>query len=263
MLNFYGYLFGDFSFWTLIFLIGAFFVAGFIDSIAGGGGLLSMPALLLAGLSPQSALGTNKFIVIFGTTTALINFVRGKKIAYKITLIALSFSLIGAFVGTRLILSFSPEKITNIILILLPISAFIVLSPKRYIQSNCTHFTRLQTFFYTPLISFFIGVYDGFFGPGTGTFLIVGFYILLRMDLLYACGTAKAINLASGIGSFITFAFSGHILYILGIPLIAANIMGGYIGSKFAITKGVKVVKTFVIMSFCIAFVSLISKYFF
>lgn len=262
MLNFYEYIFSGFSLWTIIFLIGVFFVAGFIDSIAGGGGLLSMPALLLAGLSPQSALGTNKFIVIFGTTTALINFVRNKKITYKITLIAIGFSLMGAFVGTRLILSFSPEKITSIILILLPISAFIVLSPKRYIQSN-THFTRLQIFFYTPLISFFVGIYDGFFGPGTGTFLIVGFYILLRMDLLYACGTAKAINLASGISSFITFAFSGHILYILGIPLIIANIMGGYIGSKFAIKKGIKVIKTFVVISFCIAFIWLVIKYFF
>lgn len=262
MASVYGNLFGDLNLWILVFLISVFFIAGFIDSIAGGGGLLSIPALLLVGISPQYALGTNKLVVIFGTTTALINFAHHKKIAYKITFIAIGFSLIGAYVGTRLILSFAPEKIATIVLVLLPISALIALFPKRYAQNNFADFNNLQIFFYTPLISLSIGAYDGFFGPGTGTFLILGFYLLLHMDLVYASGSSKAVNLASGIGSFIAFAFSGDILYTLSIPLIIANIVGGYSGSKFAIKKGSGAVRAFVAISFCMAFISLVFKYF-
>ncbi|PAF45120.1 TSUP family transporter [Helicobacter sp. 11S02596-1] len=256
-------MYENIEFWVFIALCVAFFVAGFVDSIAGGGGLISMPSLLLAGISPQLALGTNKFVVIFGTAVALGNFIRHKKLIYKITLFSIGFSLIGAYVGTKLILLFDERDVASVILFLLPVSALAIFIPKKFSKTHQESFSGVQTFVYAPMISFFIGAYDGFFGPGTGTFLILSFYLFLRMDMLNAAATAKAINLASGMGSFFAFALSGHILYMLALPLVVANICGAYIGSKFAIKRGAKVVRIFVIFSFFVMFISLIFKYFF
>lgn len=250
------------EFWSVIILVFVFFLAGFVDSIAGGGGLITLPSLLLAGIPAPLALGTNKFIVIFGTATALINFIKHKKVIYKVTIICVGFSLIGAYIGSRIILLFNPEKIISIILVLLPIAALIVFIPKRYTQNFQNEFSPLQTYIYAPLISFFIGGYDGFFGAGTGTLLILGFYWILNMNMVNASASAKAINLASGVGSFIVFAFSSHVLYLFALPLLIANILGGYTGSKFAIKKGVGAIKIFIIFSFIIMFISLSIKYF-
>ncbi|PAF43917.1 hypothetical protein BKH45_00295 [Helicobacter sp. 11S03491-1] len=247
---------------VIFILMGVFFVAGFIDSIAGGGGLISMPSLLLAGIPPQYALGTNKFVVIFGTAGALSNFIRHKKLLYKITFLSIIFSLVGAYIGTKLILSFDEEKIASIILFLLPISALGIFIPKHCTKNTQQDFNALEMFVYAPLLSFFMGVYDGFFGPGTGTFLILCFYLFLQMDLINASASAKALNLASGLGSFGAFALSHHVLYMLGIPLIIANILGGYIGSKLAIKRGARIIKIFVILSFAIMFISLLLKSF-
>lgn len=253
----------NFEVWTLVGVCIAFFIAGFVDSIAGGGGLISMPSLLLAGIPPQYALGTNKFVVIFGTAVALGNFVRHKKLIYKITLLSVGFSLIGAYAGTKLILLFDERDVASVILFLLPVSALVIFIPKGVSKMRQESFSSMDTFVYAPLISFIIGVYDGFFGPGTGTFLILSFYLFLHMNMLSASATAKALNLASGLGSFFAFALSGHIFYALGIPLIVANIFGAYLGSRFALKSGEKIVKLFVILSFLVMFVSLVLKYFF
>ncbi|MDO7253531.1 sulfite exporter TauE/SafE family protein [Helicobacter cappadocius] len=253
--------YGDLSLFVLVVLFGVFFVAGFIDSIAGGGGLLSIPALLLAGIPPQYALGTNKFIVVFGTASALVNFIKHKKIIYKITLLSVVFSLLGAHIGTELILSLSESIATKVILFLLPLSALSIFIPHNFVKNNPKSFNSIQTFLYAPLLSLLIGVYDGFFGAGTGTFLILGFYLFLQMDMLSASASAKAINLASGLGSLVTFAFSNHIFYFLALPLIVANILGGYTGSKLAIKKGVGLIRIFIIISFVLVFISLLLKY--
>ncbi len=253
--------FADFPVYILAILMGVSFFAGFIDSVAGGGGLVMIPALLLAGLPAQYALGTNKLVAICGTGTALINFIRSGKVIWRIALLGLVCSLIGSVIGTNAILLFDEKTVTKIIMWILPFTAVVTFLPKKHIKSEFSEFTKKDVYFLGPLICFVIGFYDGFFGPGAGTFLIIAFYAVLGMNIVNASAVAKVINLSSGIGAFITFALAGKVLYGVGLPLIAANILGGYAGSRMAIKKGHSFVRIMIILVFIVMFVSLLIKF--
>lgn len=246
--------------WVLILLCLAFLVAGFVDSIAGGGGFISTPCLLLAGIPPHLALGTNKFIVIFGTAAASLNFILHKKVLWNIVLLGIVCSSLGAYFGSRVVLNTQEGLLKTFILIILPLAALIALIPRKF-HSGKNTFSFKETFLTAPILCLIVGFYDGYFGPGTGSFLILGFYMVLKMDLLYASGSAKVINLASGIGSFAAFLMSGHVLYVLGIPLIICNMLGGYLGSRLALQRGAKTIRIMVIFVFVLMFVSLIMQY--
>lgn len=244
----------------LILLTFVSFSAGFIDSVAGGGGLLMIPSLLLAGIPSHNALGTNKFVAIFGSATASITFALNKKIIWRIALLGVVFSLLGSVCGTKTILLFDKQTVEKIILTILPFTAIITFIPKKKIKSDVSDFTSRELYVYSPIICFCLGFYDGFFGPGTGTFLILAFYSLLGMNMMNASAVAKVVNLASGVGSFITFAIKGNVLYSIGIPLAMANILGSFIGSKIAIKKGQGFIKIIIIAVFVIMFASLLLR---
>ena len=244
----------DYFYLIIIGLTFVAFFAGFIDAVAGGGGLILAPTLLLVGITPQLALGTNKFVAIFGTSTAVINFARKGKIIWKI-------ALIGAVIGTKSILMFDEETVAKIILAILPFTAIVVFIPKKKIKSEINEFTNNDLYIKVPIISFILGFYDGFFGPGTGTFLTLFFYTFLGMNLVNSSAISRVINLSSGVGSFITFALAGKIIYLLGLPLIVGNMAGGFIGSKMAMTKGQKFIKYMIIIVFVMLFASLLYKY--
>jgi len=237
------------------------FAAGFIDSIAGGGGLLLIPALLVAGVPPQSALGTNKFASVFGTGIATINFIRNKMVVWKIAAFGVAFSLLGSFLGSRAILVFSDATVGKIIVFLLPVAVAVTLVPKKPREGEW-ELSGARLLLAVPLICLCIGFYDGFFGPGTGSFLILAFYLLAGLDLVRASATAKVFNLASGVSALTVFLFGGKVLFEIGVPLAVANVAGNYAGSALAIKRGSKVVKTFLVVSLSIAFVSLLLKYF-
>jgi uncharacterized membrane protein YfcA len=236
------------------------FLAGFIDSVAGGGGLVLIPSLLLAGIPPQTALGTNKFAAIFGTSTALANFMKHGKVIWKIAGFGLVFSVIGSVIGTKSILYFDEKTTAKIILLLLPITAIITFLPKRQLKTSLSDLSKKDLYLFTPLLCFMVGFYDGFFGPGTGTFLIFGFYIFLGLHLINASAISKVFNLASNLGSFVTFAFADRVLYGIGIPIAISNLVGGYLGSLLAIKKGQQFIKVFLLIVFGILFVTLIHK---
>ena len=236
------------------------FLAGFVDSIAGGGGLILVPSLLLAGLPPQMALGTNKFGSIFGTAIALYNFMRRDKVIWKIAACGLAFSLLGSFLGTKAILLFDQKTAARIIIMMLPFTALITFMPRKQLKTSVTDFTKWDLYLFTPLICFAIGFYDGFFGPGTGTFLIFAFYTFLGLHLLNASAIAKVFNLASNVTSCITFAFAGKVLYSLGIPLALANLAGGYLGSLMALQRGQKFIRIFILVAFLLLFITLIDR---
>jgi len=238
------------------------FLAGLIDSIAGGGGLLLVPSLLLAGLPPQTALGTNKFAATMGTGTALLNFIRGRKVIWKIAVYGIAFALLGGFAGSKAILSFDNKVVEKVIVFLLPLAAIGVLYPKKSIVSQKSHFSRADSFLKIPLICFPIGFYDGFFGPGTGSFFILTFYLFLGIGLVHASGTAKVFNLLSNLGALVIFLYEKKVFYLLGVPLALANIAGNYVGSRLVIKKGEKIVRAFLLISLSVLFVSLVWKYF-
>lgn len=247
---------------TIIWILsGVSFLAGFVDSIAGGGGLIMLPALLLAGIPPQNALGTNKFGSTFGTGVALVNFVRNKKVIWRIAIVGILFTLTGSFLGTKTILLFSNQVIGKIIVLLLPFAILGALAPRKERPLN-EALTKWDLYLKVPLICFSIGFYDGFFGPGTGSFLIIAFYVWIGLNLVQASATAKVFNFLSNVAALTVFLIEGKVLFWLGVPLAIANIIGNHLGSMLAIKKGSQVVKGFLMVSLTILFISLIWKYF-
>ena len=245
-----------FSLLSGVICIIASFVAGFIDSIAGGGGLIVLPTLLLTGLPPHVALSCNKFAASLGTAAALINFARSHLVFWKIAFVGLGFSLAGANLGTQLALSISPDLLGKILVVLLPFALIFTSLPPR----------QSKNFQPKPwliiIICAVIGVYDGFFGPATGSLLILAFHFFLAMNLLEASATAKVLNLASNVGSAITFIVAGTMWWPLAIPMAMANILGNFLGSRWAIRAGSPVVKRFLIFVLLILLITLIGKYF-
>jgi uncharacterized membrane protein YfcA len=236
-------------------------IAGFVDSIAGGGGLILLPAILLAGIPPQLALGTNKLGSTFGTGMALFNFVRKQKVVWKIAVAGVWFTLAGSFLGTKTILFFTNRVIGSIIIALLPLAFLGTLIPRKERACPAT-FSKLDLYFKIPLICLIIGFYDGFFGPGTGSFLIIAFYTLIGLNLVEATASAKVFNLTSNIGALTVFLCNQKVLFLLGVQLAIANMLGNYFGSMLAIKKGAGAVKVFLVITLSILFGSLVWKYF-
>ncbi|MFJ2744712.1 sulfite exporter TauE/SafE family protein [Streptomyces sp. NPDC087440] len=240
----------------------AAFVAGFIDSIAGGGALILVPAVLFAGYSPQLALGTEKYVSTVGTLAALWNFARSKKVVWKLVGAGVVFALAGAFIGAKVILAFDAQTIGKIVTFLIPFGLLLTLLPKRNRHAeSLQELHGLTLWLWAPLLCFGIGFYDGFFGPGTGSMLILGFHLVLRMGLLESSATSKVFNLASNVGALVAFVISGHILWLIGIPMLLANIAGNWIGSKTALKGGAKVVRRTLVASMSVLFVSLALRY--
>lgn len=248
------------SYFILSILIFASFCAGFIDSIAGGGGFILVPALMLAGLPPQQAIATNKVPAVFGTATAAYNFIRSKKVIWPIAIIGLIFALLGGAVGSRINQGISADVLNKIVLMILPVAAIITFIPKKNMKQNVSSFSKKELYIAAPFITFILGIYDGFIGPGMGTFLIIAFYSILGMDMVNSSAVAKIVNFASGFGSLIMYLKAGVVIMAIGLPLLVANVLGSYIGSKLAIKKGQSFVKMILIIVFIIMFVSLTIK---
>lgn len=257
---------------ALTLLVLAAFFAGLIDSIAGGGGLISLPALLAYGLPAHIALGTNKMQSTCGTTFALANFHRNAKVVWKTALTGIPFALLGSVLGARIALVIPQIYLAKVLVVLLPPAAILMFvcrsnlsSPhKRGPRSHAldSRFRWNDRILPTILICSTIGIYDGFFGPGTGTFLIVALVIFLGIPAVQSSATAKTFNLASNIGAFFTFMLSGHIDYKIGVVMAGANICGNLIGSHLAIKRGDTFVQKIVYVSLALLFVYLLWKYY-
>ncbi|WP_095107895.1 TSUP family transporter [Pseudomonas sp. Irchel 3E20] len=254
------------SFWAehwvfAILLLGAIaFIAGFVDSIAGGGGLFLVPGFLLVGLPPQVALGQEKLVSTLGTLAAIRNFLANSKMVWKVALVGVPFSLLGAYLGAHLIISISQDTVGKIILALIPFGILIFLTPKdRPVEEHTLSTAMLYTV--VPLTCLVIGFYDGFFGPGTGSMFIIAFHYLLKMDLVSSSANSKTFNFASNIGALVAFVMAGKVIYLLALPLVLCNILGNHMGSALAIRKGSEVVRKVLVLSMLCLFASLGVKY--
>lgn len=226
---------------TVVFLIVAGFISAFIDSTVGGGGLISTPALLSLGLPVPYALGTNKVAASMGCLTSVISFWRAgkiKKTAFSLMPLSFLGSALGAYVVYLL-----PEKLMkNIIVVLLVAVAVYTYRRKDWGDTSAVQQLGIHALIGAIAMAFAIGFYDGFFGPGTGSFLIFGF-LYLGYDFVTAAGNAKALNFASGIGALISFAVSGTIIWSYGIIMALSMIVGAVCGSRLAIKKGAAYVR--------------------
>ena len=235
---------------TFIIVCPFLFLAGFVDSIGGGGGLISLPAYLIAGLPVHQAIATNKMSSTFGTTLATIRFIKNRLVNFRIAVLSVLLAVIGASIGANLSLLI-PEKIMHYILfIVLPVSAFIVLNKQLFKESDTddTVIPNLCMYLTAAASAFTIGLYDGFYGPGTGTFLIISFTVFAKMSIRSANAHAKVINLTSNVTSLVVFLFNGQIILPLGFAAAVCHMAGSYLGSGLVLAKGAKIVRPILII---------------
>ncbi|AMW32894.1 TSUP family transporter [Fervidobacterium islandicum] len=240
----------------LIVLYPLIFLAGFVDSIAGGGGLISLPAYLFIGLPSHNALATNKLSSTIGTIFSTLRYAKGRAIVYVVAVPSVIGSLIGSHIGARLALVLSDSVLKVILAFLIPFAAVVVLlaNPKRSATYEVENISKIRTILISGLIGLTIGMYDGFFGPGTGTFLIILYVSVLSLDHISASGTAKIVNLASNVGALLTFIVGGKVMYAIGLPAALFGIAGNWIGSGLALKKGAKIIKPVMIVVLIILF---------
>jgi uncharacterized membrane protein YfcA len=223
------------------------FAAGLIDAIAGGGGLLTVPALLAAGLPPHAVLGTNKGQAVFGAIASFGSFWSKGEISRPRAPVGFAAGFVGALVGASLVLLVSPERLRPIVLGLLVMAAAIVASRRPGSEERrglAESVPRLAT----ALVSFVLGAYDGFFGPGTGTMLIVANMVVLGDGMTRASGNAKVTNLASNVASCALFATRGVIVWKVSLPMAAGNALGAYVGARLAVRRGDRFVRGVVLL---------------
>lgn len=243
----------------LLFVVGIF--AGFVDSIVGGGGLISVPAMLLTGVPPSVALGSNKLGSIFGAASASIAFLRNKMVDYHLIKRLLPFTFIGSMIGTLLVISIPPLYVKPILIILLVAVMIFVLTNKHWGTISTYHEAKGLILYLCMTIAFLIGMYDGFIGPGTGTFLIMGF-ICIGFDFLHAAGNAKVLNFFSNLASLIVFISLGYVNFLFGLSVALGQIIGATLGARLAIAKGSSLVRTVFILTTTCMLVKLIYDYF-
>jgi len=235
---------------TLALLCLAALAAGFVDAIAGGGGLLTMPALLGAGLPPHLALGTNKGQSVFGAAIALWRFQRSGLVDARRAVFTFPAGLAGAAAGAALVLALRPEVLRPVILVLLVAVAIhlAVRRPPRAATAKPLDAVAPLKPLLAVAVALAIGAYDGFFGPGTGTFLIVAFAVLAGDGLAAASGNAKVVNFASNLASVSLFASRGVVLWEVALPMAAAQVLGAWFGAHSAIRGGDVLVRRVVLL---------------
>ena len=245
---------------VLIAVVGVF-LASFVDGIAGGGGIISVPAYLLAGLPPHLALGTNKLSSCIGTAVSTARYIKGGFIDWKLGIPAVLLALLGAHAGTRLQLAVDENWLKWMLLIVLPLVAFAVLRDKRLPEEPGEIAPRRQMLIVWAA-ALLIGCYDGFYGPGTGTFLLLIFCRLGRMDLRTASGNVKLVNLASNIGALVTSLLSGKVFLALGLIAAAVSMLGHFLGSGLAIKDGSKIIRPIILLVLALLAVKIVSELF-
>ena len=226
--------------WMIAALTAIAVLTGFIDAIAGGGGLIMMPALLFAGVPPIEALGTNKLQSMFGTATAYRNFAGKGLVEWRQHKGTIALVFVGASIGVIAVQSIDPGVLRLIIpLLLIVIALYVIASPR--MDDEDAH-ERVGARGYAPIAGA-VGAYDGFFGPGTGSFFTASLVGLRGLGLTRATALTKLLNLTSNVASVIFFAVGGKILWLLGLSMAAGAMLGAYIGSHTAMRFGAKVIR--------------------
>ena len=233
---------------TFLIVCPFLFLAGLVDAIGGGGGLISLPAYLIAGLPVHQAIATNKLSSACGTTLATARFIRNRLVNFRLAIPSVLAAVMGSSIGAHLSMATDEKIMRYILFIILPVSALIVLNKKLFhdAEDDTVRLNR-RTVLTAIGAAFTIGIYDGFYGPGTGTFLIIAFTVLARMSIQTANAQAKVINLTTNITSLVIFLLTGQVLSPLGLAAAVCNMAGGYIGAGLVMTKGSKIVKPIIL----------------
>ncbi|ETT02611.1 TSUP family transporter [Providencia sp. PROV188] len=230
--------------YALLFFVAL--LAGFIDSIAGGGGLLTIPALLSVGITPVETLATNKLQAIGGSFSATLYFARRKAINLREQIFPVVMTIIGAMLGAILIQSIDTAFLKQLLpVMVICVGLYFLLTPSLGVQDRPQ---RVSMPIFGVAAGMSIGFYDGAFGPGTGSFLALAYVLLLGYNLAKATAHAKLLNFASNFGSLIFFIIGGHVLWVLGFVMLAGQMVGARLGARLVLTKGQKLIRPMIVV---------------
>jgi uncharacterized membrane protein YfcA len=223
------------------------FAAGFVDAIVGGGGLLQTPAALviLRSFPLASAIGTIKIPSFSGTLFASFQYLKRVRIHYKLILLMCVLAFFSAYAGSLLLTRVDNHFMKPVLLVVLTVVAIYTYTRKNFGQHEEKDHSLKQQRVYGIVISVVIGFYDGFIGPGAGSFLILAFISVLGFDFLHASAHAKLVNLATNLGSIILFTLKGQIIWLVAFPMAVCNAAGGVLGARTAIARGNKFIRVF------------------
>ena len=233
--------------WVVLLIGLGVFCASFVDAIGGGGGIISVPVYLLAGRPVHNALATNKMSACLGTVASTFRYLKSGFVDWALALPAVAFAIAGSYIGTRLQLMVDERYLKYMLLVVLPVVAVIMLRQKRFPEER----GRIAPWVQRAVVwgaALVIGVYDGFYGPGTGTFLLLIFCNFAKMDLRTASGTVKVVNLSSNIGALATALAAGKVLVPIGLIAAAFSIAGHYLGAGMTIRNGAKAVRPVILV---------------
>lgn len=234
------------------------FLAGFVDAIAGGGGLISLPAYLLAGVPMHQAIATNKLSSATGTTISTIRYCRNTKVDWSIAGPAIILSLIGSSIGAKLTMMMPESVLKIVLLVVLPVTAVFVFRKNALVEKQSGSVSHRRMLLITWIAALAIGCYDGFYGPGTGTFLLLVMVGLAKMDMMQAAANTKLINLASNISALVAFLIGGKVVLTLGLAASVFSIAGHYTGSSMVMKNGTKIVKPIILVVLVLLFLKVI-----
>ena len=236
-----------YPFWVVGFICFGVFCASFMDAIGGGGGIISVPTYLLAGLPVHFALGTNKLSSCIGTVASTVRYIRNGCVDWLLGIPSVALALFGAHIGTKLQLAADEKYLKLLLLIVLPVIAVILLKKKALPEQRepMNEWRRRGIVWGSALV---IGAYDGFYGPGTGTFLLLLFCYVAKMDVRTASGNVKLVNLSSNIGALATSLVAGKVLVPVGLLAAVFSIAGQYIGAGLALKNGSKIVRPVILV---------------
>lgn len=232
---------------TLLLLCLAAFLAGFVDAVVGGGGLIQTPAglILLPNLPVATVIGSLKIPALSGTASAAFQYLKKVKLDWKPLMMMLLLAMIFAFVGSQVLTMMHNDFMKPVLLVVLTFVAIYTYVKKNFGQHAANNHSPKKKMVYSVLISIIIGFYDGFIGPGAGSFLVLVFITFMGVDFLHASANAKMVNIATNSGSIILFLIKGSIIWSIAIPMAICNALGGRLGAKLAINKGNRFIRIF------------------
>lgn len=243
---------------VLIIICPLVFLAGIIDAVAGGGGIISLPAYIFAGIPIHIAYGTNKFASCIGTSISSIKFFRSGNIKIKPALLSAAGALIGSWFGAQIVLLLNEKYLNYCLIIILPIVSLFLLFNRNFGIKNKKEISNKKLYILSFIIGLLLGAYDGFFGPGTGTFLVICFTGILGFNLITASGNAKIVNLASNFSALIAYILGGKVMFSIGVPAAVCAIAGNYLGAHLAIKNGDKIIKPIIFLAIGLLFIKVI-----
>ena len=234
------------------------FLAGFIDAIAGGGGLISLPAYYMAGVPPHFALGSNKLSSSIGMVFSTGTYLREGFIYKPLIPISVVGALIGSWLGAQSVLLLDERVLRWIIMIVMPVLTIVILFKKDLLSPEQREFSKTREQMIAAIVSLTIGWYDGFFGPGAGTFLMLAFVGILKLEVITANGNTKVVNFCSNIAALAVFMMAGRVNYALALPGAAFAILGNIIGARLTVKKGAKLIKPVMLLVVVILTITII-----